>query len=238
MKKYISSFYCPFCKGVLEVTHQDRYQDLGEHVSDPNGKPSIKDGYECMNSSCIAHKSFIWIEDGDFFSKKPENLDHREWADQKRKAAGSNNYHSIGSWNYYYQRGKDAIESKKFKLNLYWYIFSFYPREKGWDYPIEERHMPHLWKWKVEIWKKAGNGYTHLIPFWRMVTFCVKSFKKAYSSWEENNDKRSLKEANELVRGISFGVIDDRFYKKLTVLYIAIFHPQKRRKVIHAHTDK
>ena len=57
---------CPCCDSVLVVTHQERYQDLSEHVSNPNRQPSMKDGYQCPNTDCIANICDVaWIEDGD-----------------------------------------------------------------------------------------------------------------------------------------------------------------------------
>ena len=92
--------------------------------------------------------------------------------------------------------GKDVINAKTFKINLYFYKFVFSPREKGWDYPEEVRHMPNMWKWKVEIWKKSSNyGYTNVIPFWRMTRFCIRQFKNAYMNWKETGNTASLQSA-------------------------------------------
>ena len=108
---------CPFCKGDLKITHQERYQDLIEHVSQPNAQPSLKDGYECLNVACLAFGTFNWIEDGDYFSTRPEGFTYREWLSLKKAVSGSENYHAIGSWNYYYQMGKDVI-NKVCKLTI------------------------------------------------------------------------------------------------------------------------
>jgi hypothetical protein len=47
---------CPLCKTELvRLPNQERYQDLLEHVLDPNGEPSMKDLYTCPNDSCEMH---------------------------------------------------------------------------------------------------------------------------------------------------------------------------------------
>lgn len=228
---------CPFCNGDLKVTHQERYQDLVEHVSQPNAQPSMKDGYECLNESCLAFSTFNWIEDGDYYSQKPEGYDYKEWLALKKEACPSENYYAIGSWNYYYQMGKDAINAKSIKINLYFYKFFFYPCEKGWDYPEEVRHMPNIWKWKVEIWKKSSNyGYTSVIPFWRMTRFCIRQFKNAYKNWKETGNKASLQSAFCAAHSLSdFGMHpDNRFYSKLAALLIYAFQPFKVRDINNA----
>jgi hypothetical protein len=221
---------CPFCKGDLVVTHKEHYQDLSEHVSQPNAKPSLKDGYECLNDSCLAFGTFNWIEDGDYYSQKPRGFNYQEWDSLRKEACPSGNYYAIGSWNYYYQTGKDAIKAKTFKIDLYYYKFVFSPKEKGWNYSEEVRHMPNMWKWKIEIWKKSSDyGYTNVIPFWRMTSYCLREFKRSYKNWKEDGNETSLKAAYCTAHSLSEWRMypDDRFYSKLTSRLIKLFQPTK-----------
>jgi len=225
---------CPFCKSDLKVTHREHYQDLSEHVSNPNVTPSLKDGYECLKQECLAFGTFSWIEDGEYYTKRPESLDYRDWETIKKIACPSENYYAIGSWNYYYQMGNDAVKEKSFKIDLYYYKFNFIPKEKGWDYPEEIRHMPDLKKWKVEIWKRIENGcYTNVIPFWKMTTYSIRSFNKEYDGWLEDGNKRSLKSAYCTAFGLEeWGMNpDDRFYSKLASFLIRKFQSKKVRVI-------
>lgn len=229
--------YCPFCDSKLEVTHQERYQDLSEHVSDPNGTPSLKDGYECLNTDCLAHGTFNWIQDGDYYSSRPEHIEIMEWRRLTMEAAGgSETFYAVGSWNYFYQKGKDAIKAKTFKIDLHFYKFVFSPKEKGWDYEIHERHMPNMWRWKVEIWKKTSDyGYANVMPFWRMSKYCVNKFNNAYAAWKENGHRRNWEEAYNEAMGISpWGVKDDRFFAKFSKVWIQTFYPKKVKDLVSA----
>lgn len=225
---------CPFCKGDLTITHQDHYQDLGEHVSQPNAKPSLKNGYECLNNSCLAFGTFNWIEDGDYYSQRPDGFNYKEWDSLKKESCPSENYYAIGSWNYYYQMGKDAIKAKTFKIDLHYYKFVFSPNEKGSKYPDDIQYMPNLWKWKIEIWKKSSDyGYINLIPFWKMTSYSLGQFKRAYANWKEDDNVISLKAAYCIAHSLSeFNMShDDRFYSKLTSFLIHLFQPSKVRSI-------
>jgi hypothetical protein len=233
----MSKIFCPCCETELKVTHRDRYQDLNEHVSNPNGEPSMKDGYQCTNEDCIANQCNVsWIEDGDcYLGKRPEEISYSILSFALKAKTGHS--FAINSWNYHYQLGKDAIGKKTIKMDLYWYKINFIPKEKGWDYPIEERHHPNMWKWSIEIWKKTSeHGYTNVIPFWRMMRFSIGQFKMNYRNWKANGSDRSGKDAFDLVIGISsWGHIDTRFYSRMSRLWIKLFHPGKVKELIQEY---
>lgn len=231
---------CPCCNTTLVVTHQDHYQDLIEHVSNPNGQPSLKDGYQCKNEECIAHLCNVaWIEDGEcFWVKIPESISYQDLSNALK--ANHGNSYAVNSWNWHRQMGLDAIKKKSFIINLHWYKFKFEPKEKGWDYPIEVRHYPNLWKWKVEIWKREEYGsYVSKSPFWRMAKYCIDKFNREYKLWKENGNSSSLKECyNEAVGYTSWGTVDDRFYAKFVKVWLQVFKPNKVKEVIKAYNTK
>jgi hypothetical protein len=232
--------YCPFCKGELKVTHQDRYQDLCEHVSDPNGTPSLKDGYDCLNEECIAFGTHTWIVDGDYFSKRPDGITYREWDALREQKAGSSNFHAIGSFQYHYERGKQAIKKREFKINLHWYKLVFRPKEKGWDYPEAERHMPSIWRWEMEIWKKTeDHSHITLIPIHRMVIYKISEFNRTYKHWKETGSRSSLQEAYKDCMGLDyFHKPDGRAYVKISRFIISLLHRKKSAEVIENYLGK
>jgi hypothetical protein len=225
---------CPCCDSILAVTHQERYQDLCEHVSDPNGTPSMKNGYQCPNTKCIANQCNVsWIEDGDYYKGScPEGITWKQLNSALNARYGT--AYAVDSWNFHYELGKRAIEKRSLKINLYWYKFNIIPKEKGWKYEIEERHQPHLWKKKIEIWKKSSDyGYTNVIPFWRMTAFCLSQFKGTYRAWKENGNKSSLKTAYCTAHSLSEWRMDPdtRFYSRLAGLIIRTFYPGKVKEL-------
>ena len=80
---------CPKCFHTLQVTGQARLETLLEHVSDPNGIPSMKDVYGCVNTKCEKHHSGRWDEWGASYGSRGEALFSYEW-----------NYHHVWKhWN-------------------------------------------------------------------------------------------------------------------------------------------
>lgn len=237
----MTEIFCPCCEGVLEITHRDHYQDLSEHVSEPNRKPSLKDGYQCINTECIANKADVsWIKDGDcYFGKRPDSISYSELSNALKERTG--HCFAINSWNYHYQLGKDAIKKKTIKINLYWLVFNIYPTEKGGNYPLETQYQPHPWKRKVEIWKHEGeHSYTNVIPFWRMTSFQLKNFKRAYKRWKEtgNNDSYSLEECYKISQRIHYRSKDNRFYARVTSFILKTFHPFKVAEIERNYISK
>src|SRR3989304_3466415 len=60
-----SNLKCPKCKGQLVLSGMSKYQNLIEHVSDPNGEPSVKEEYRCK-SKCYPQRIF-WDWFGDVY---------------------------------------------------------------------------------------------------------------------------------------------------------------------------
>mgnify|MGYP003451402751 CR=1 FL=1 len=58
---------CPKCKDDLHITGEDHLQTLSEHVCDPNGTPSLKAVYQCVNTNCKCFRAFAWNSDGEFY---------------------------------------------------------------------------------------------------------------------------------------------------------------------------
>jgi hypothetical protein len=227
--------YCPCCKSKLEITHKDHYQDLGEHVSNPNGIPSMKDGYQCSNDKCVASMCDVaWIEDGDcFYGERPETITYTDLRNALELNTG--NSFAINSWNYYYQLGKDAVKRRTIKINLKWYKFNIVPKELGYAYPIEKEYQPSWWRWKLEIWKRSGeHSHILVLPFWRMTRHCVGNFKRLYIRWKENGGDRAITELYRITMGLDIcNIPDSRFYVNVTKVWLRIFHYRKVKEIIN-----
>ncbi len=59
---------CPKCKRKIVITGYSRYQNLIEHVSNPNGLPNIKPEYRCSRTFINCYpKRIFWDEFGDVY---------------------------------------------------------------------------------------------------------------------------------------------------------------------------
>jgi hypothetical protein len=230
---------CPCCKTDLVFTHEGRYQDLGEHVCSPNREPSMKRAYQCTNSECVAHQvNASWIEDGEIFINPPESIGWSEAHRMVEAASIAGTYFAIDSWNYHYELGKRAIKARTRSFEFGKWKINIIPQEKGWNSPEHLQYQPHLWKKKIEYWKKTedGHGYTNYIPDWRMVRFCIRKFKDNYNEWKRTGGERPLKECiNEILCRTSWGTPDDRRYAKISSFIVRYFMAGKSIEVIKAY---
>ncbi len=95
---------CPKCKHELEVTRQERLETLGEHVCDPNGTPSLKDLYQCVNIKCKCFRAFGWNTWGFLwrrFKHQKQSGDKRAFEPSRNKAWVYLWFHTFISIRYY-----------------------------------------------------------------------------------------------------------------------------------------
>lgn len=56
-EKYKDTMFCPYCGSpLIKSGQQRRMETLSEHVSDPNGTPSLKDEYVCSANGLFGHQ--------------------------------------------------------------------------------------------------------------------------------------------------------------------------------------
>lgn len=195
------SIYCPICEKELIVTHRERYESLDEHVSDPNGTPSLKDGYECSDENCFSRFLKVsWTEDGSEYIDVPSDMTLAHAYELLKERCKDGMYEAIGSW----QRGYEMMSRKKKKksieLNLFWFLIHVEPQYRQ-VFPNEPLNMaqeigmekkdPHAWvftgrKWK---WFKKTNAgtYQSFIPIWTIVKMKMKDFNLHYHKALEKN---------------------------------------------------
>lgn len=231
MNKYKeNSIYCPVCEQELAVTHQDRYEDLSEHVSNPNGRPSMKDGYQCVNKKCFVSEShYAWILDGDLFVLKDRYKSNKISEIKLKKFSKSGDTWALNSFNHYYHKGKKTVEEKKKTITLGKFKIDIEPKEYGWDYSQEKRYMPKPFSWKFSYWIKTGDHtYQSWIPHHRMILHCIRNFNTSYRAYISNGTKYNLSECSRLMSGLNyFDTKDERFYSKASSLIIRIIYPGK-----------
>jgi hypothetical protein len=232
------SIYCPVCKSKLEITHRDRYEDLSEHVSNPNGTPSMKDGYQCLNVAwCEASLlNFSWIQDGECYAKPPDGV---SWSDANRRlkeASVSGMNYALNSWNHHYNLGKKKIEERKKSFRLGKYRIDIEPKAKGYKYPDHKQYMPSTFRWKYEIWKKSDDVdgcYTSVILTHRMVLYCIRTFNSSYKSaiYNPERNKNSIKECMDRIECTQWKSKDDRLYARISSFLVNLLYPIKCRNI-------
>lgn len=232
------SIYCPVCKSKLEITHRGRYEDLSEHVSNPNGTPSMKDGYQCLNVDwCDAsHLNFTWILDGDCYAKPPDGVSWSEANKRLKEASVSGMEFALNSWNHYYNLGKKKIEDRKKSFRIGKYKIDIKPKEKGYKYPDHKQYMPSTFRWRCEIWEASENRngcYTSVIPTHRMVSHCIRTFNSSYKSaiYNPERNKNSIKECMDRINCTQWGTKDDRVFAKISSFLIRIMYPVKCARI-------
>jgi hypothetical protein len=233
---------CPCCKSELIFTHEDRYEDLCEHVSNPNGTPSMKKAYQCLNEECVAHKvNASWIEDGDVFVNPTNGISRWEAHRMLESASITGTTYAIDSWNHHYELGKRAIKDKTRSFEIGNWKVNIIPQEKGWNYSEDQQWQPHSWKKKFEYWKKSedGHGWTNVIPDWRMVRFCIGKFNDNYREWKNTGSNRPLMECvNEILCQTSWGTSEDRRYAKISSFIVKFFYARKSLEIMRAYELK
>ena len=229
---------CPCCKSKLHVTHQDHYQDLGEHVSQPNRQPSLKDGYECLNSDCIAHKySVTWIEDGEYFYDIQKDISYRQLKTELEAASGSKNLYAIGSWNYYYNKGLEGIKRYAKIFNVGKYRIEIEPKPKGYNYEVEEQYEPNLFNWKIAIWKYTDSekcSMTIWNPFWKNVKYDINRFNENFDRWIETKKDSYRVDCmrNILGKNAYNETYRDVFTRLCVGIYAHIFNPSRVKMLL------
>lgn len=227
---------CPCCEKPLEVTHRERYQDLSEHVSDPNREPSMKDGYQCPNKFCIANNlRCTWIEDGDIFIHPPKGISYVVASDTIKNCSVSGTTHALDTWGHYYEIGKIKKKKRTKDLYLFKWMIKIEPKDKGWKYPENERYNPSWWKYSISFYEKSGECYISIIPFLTMLRFVIKKFHSDYESWIYNKvkNKFSFDQCIELISGKnSFETEENKLYRKMARIWIITFYPEKCKELI------
>jgi hypothetical protein len=217
-----------------------RYEDLSDHVSDPNGTPSMKDGYQCLNFDwCFASLyKCTWLEDGDFFcGTPPEGMNYgdirdildRHWKFPTKTLA-------INSWNFFYRLGQIETQKRTRSFTIGKYTINFIPREKGYEYPENERYMPRRFSYKTEILKKTSDGcHTLILSDYRMVKHSLSDFRSNYLDSFNPKTKypdMAIDKCMEYIRCSTLsGYKDRRRYKLISMVLINTLYPVKVRRI-------
>lgn len=168
---------CPKCQHDLAKTREERIQTMSEHISNPNGTPSLKSLYQCVNSDCQCFRAFGWDSEGDFYALKYYHKVNDVFPDERYAAIGS--FAKKMEVEVY---GKGLPEKKYLHPALMLWFFQPYIEWHG----ISDENGNILKKWfTVGILKKDKsfkNQYCIQAKFcWHTWAFLWKMFKRQYN---------------------------------------------------------
>lgn len=222
---------CPCCFSDLEITHQDRYETLMEHVE--GHEPSMKDGYQCTNSQCKAYEmNGVWIEDGDFWIKEPPvGMDYMKAEEEIEKYSFTGRTLAVNSWADGYQRYTEDKKKKELTLNLYWFIFLWTPIYQRID---ETNEWKNTSRWKRTIMRKSGERYIHFMTFWDIFFFEMNVYKMNYPKAIAKEESALEIMQSTLNNTNIWGKREDRFWWTLARFIVCwVVYPSKSRIIKH-----
>ena len=235
---------CPICQERLEITHQDRYESLDEHVSDPNGTPSMKDGYECSNENCKSRKAgAVWTSDGSLYLVHTRReIDYAEASKIMEENCKDGIDSAIGSW----QRSYDEVEKKRkkntIKINLHWIMIEIEPRYyQDFDETPEtmaqsigmERKAKYRWKFAGRLWrwykKREKGSYVSFSPVWDIFKYKRSEFKRLYHKALQKNERalRSLMKIVNDTAGWSDTHKENRYWYRVANRMMRIWYKKE-----------
>ena len=241
-----NKIYCPVCGSELKVTHRDNYEDIQDHVScDEYNTPSLKDGYQCVNKNCLASEyGFTWISDGDLYIRTdffPPDVTYYMASTRIKELCENGNTYAKNSWNYYYEKGRKAVEKRTIKINIFKLTIDIIPKTYGYNYPDNKRDMPRLIGWKFEFWKKTGEySYSCIIPINKMIKHNISVFKSTSIRLKKSKDplkmKSEIKDAANIIKCNNlWGVKNDKNYAKISSFIINTFYKRTANYILEVN---
>ena len=145
---------CPCCEKLLVVTHQERYESTEEHVSNPNGFVSLKDGYQCLNEFCAANNlRAVWISDGEIFMDPPDGVKNTVAHRVVESMSKSGMYYALDSWSHSYNKMIKEQKAKTISIRFGKFRFEFVPKYKSYYDKNTTEYRLRLFVRKIRIWK-------------------------------------------------------------------------------------
>lgn len=224
---------CPCCESVLVVTHQDRYESLDEHVSNPNGTPSLKDGYQCLNHFCAANNiQAVWTEDGEMYTPSlPEGITSTVAHKMVKSTSKTGFSNAINSWSENWEMLKEKEKRGTRKITLLSKRYVFIPIYEGDD------RVHKLKRIKVEVWKKEDNGWVHHHPFIPMFKYKIKDFKRNLKMSRKGDMNATQACIEHIQSRTRWGTEDSRMHARAFSWAVNLLYPNVCKEVFRRWMD-
>jgi uncharacterized protein YbaR (Trm112 family) len=194
---------CPICKTTLVLKDQGYYETLGEHVSNPNGYPSLKDGWGCPNEACPANKDNLsWLSDGEGPYHEKIGIEYPYI---------NNNSGPFGS----YQRKSNVAFPDYFKKKRLWVNLWAFKLVFEWKLTGDEEGNIVTRRIHCDLITRKNTMYTSGI---HMFFYCMNNLHSNFARWQITGSKWDLKTVLEYVDP-EYQKWDKRWWKRLVKWY-------------------
>lgn len=207
---------CPGCKTVLEVTHQDRYESMGDGTY-------LRDGYQCLKESCTFNNfNVVWLSDGTLYTAPRNDMGYYMQKQILEKFVEDGNLHAIGSWNYHYAQKRHIEKRETRKIEIGNYVMEIIP---DFSHPKTEGdpYKKKIFK-TVKFWKRTSvDCLSYIVPIHRMVRYSVHQFRMRKKQ-ALDGDALKIKECFHEMKALDItGNPDRRLYSKIAATIINLF---------------
>jgi hypothetical protein len=206
---------CPCCKTDLQVTHQDRYESMGDGTY-------LRDGYQCLKESCVFNAfNVVWLSDGTIYTSPRNDMGYYMQKRILEKFVEDENVYPIGSWNYHYCQRKTIEKKETLKIEVGNYMIEIIPDfkhpEKEGD-PYKKKILR-----TIKFWKRQENDcYAYIVPVFRMVKYVIRQFN-IHKKRALEGDATKIKECFRDMKALDIsGKPDGRLYTKIAATIINI----------------
>ena len=221
---------CPCCKSELVITHQDRYESMGEGAY-------LRDGYQCLKESCVFnHFNVVWLSDGTIYTSPQNGMSYYMQKTILEKFVENKNLHPIGSWNYFYAQKRHIEKSETKKIEIGNYMLEIIPDFK---HPKNENEPYRKRIFKIfKFWKRTDNDcFAYIVPLHRMVRFSIRQFN-IHKKYALNGDANRIKECFYEMKALDItGKPDGRLYTKIAATIINIFWRKDCNKIFDKYVE-
>ena len=198
---------CPCCKSELVITHQDRYESMGDGTY-------LRDGYQCLKESCVFNNfNVVWLSDGTIYTSPQNGMSYYMQKTILEKFVENKNLHPIGNY---------MIE-----------IIPDFKHPKNENEPYKKRIFKIFKFWK----RTDNDCFAYIVPLHRMVRFSIRQFnihKKYALNGDANRIKDCFYEMKAL--DIT-GKPDGRLYTKIAATLINIFWRKDCNKIFDKYIE-
>jgi hypothetical protein len=146
--------YCPFCKAPLKAGIRRKFENLTDHVCNPNmsdDERPFRDTWECRNLLCIDRTGCFWDSYGDLYTGRKDferQEDARAWYLKLRQM----NTYAIGSCGHWYEELNKVVG----KVGKYTRVLQ--PIRGGWvrhsfNHNIASFYLTHIRRYPKPLMK-------------------------------------------------------------------------------------
>lgn len=210
---------CPICTTELIRGEDRHYETFDEHVCNPNAWEDIpkRDTYVCKNTRCDAFKNqLFWNPDGDLYNRAFDK--EYEFIDNNPGAIPSIS-RRLHVEIFDKSQNTTILRTKKLMIN------KLAVRKADEFGNVLECSYHH------DVWVNHQNkGYVLWIPGYRMLIYCIRSFYRDCKLY--NNTEKGKQLLADKILEYFDNSIGNQWWRKVTRLWIILFHRKLLREVI------